>query len=81
MPDLLLSQVIGDCFYIFISADPETDMRRAVQASLLMEDAVKQMLHGKITPDELLEMVEPIVDDVDSFVEEVEENLAEIHLM
>ncbi len=82
MNDLhLLHTAVGDCFYLHILVDPEREMRKAVKDSLLMENAVKRMMTGEVSPEELLEMVEPIVGDVDNFVEEVEENLGDIGLM
>jgi len=73
-------RAIGDCFHLFIPADPETEMRKAIRDAMCVENAVKLMLSGGVSPEELLEMVEPVVVDIDQYIEEVEESLEEIGL-
>ncbi|MEH2456533.1 hypothetical protein [Nostoc sp.] len=72
---------VGDCFYLFIPNDPLVDMRQAIKDSMLVESAVKQMLAGTISPNDLLDMVEPVIENMDDYIEEIEKNLAEIYLV
>ncbi|MBN3911097.1 MAG: hypothetical protein HWQ35_32515 [Nostoc sp. NMS1] len=71
---------VGECFHLFIPNDPFLEMQEAISNSMLVESAVKQMLSGEISPEELLEMVEPVIENMDDYIQEVEENLIEIYL-
>ncbi|MHC5615118.1 MAG: hypothetical protein ACYTXA_30105 [Nostoc sp.] len=71
---------LGECFHLFIPNDPLLEMQQAISNSMLVESAVKQMISGAISPEDLLEMVEPVIENMDNYIEEVEENLIEIHL-
>jgi len=70
---------IGGCFHLYIPLDPETEVRQAIHNSMVVEKAVKLMLNGQASPDEILDLIEPVVDSVDDYIQEVEENL-EIYL-
>ncbi|MEH2031547.1 MAG: hypothetical protein V7K67_18105 [Nostoc sp.] len=71
---------VGECFYLLIPTDPLLEMQQAIRNSMLVESAVKLMLSGAISPEDLLEMVEPVIENMDDYIEEVEENLIEIYL-
>lgn len=72
---------VGECFYLIIPTDPSLEMQQAISNSMLVESAVKLMLSGHISPEDLLEIVESVIENIDGYIEEVEENLAEIYLM
>ncbi|MBH8578351.1 hypothetical protein I8752_36520 [Nostocaceae cyanobacterium CENA369] len=79
--NIAANRQIRQCFsVIIIPHNPEQEMQSAIQASMIVDRATKAMIRGEISPDDLLEMVEPYLDDVDKYIEEVEENLAEIYL-
>ncbi|MEH2243969.1 hypothetical protein [Nostoc sp.] len=65
---------------IIIPRDPKQEAQLAIEASIIVDQATKAMIQGKISPDDLLEMVEPYLDDIDEYIKEVEENLNEIDL-
>ena len=71
---------VGECFHLFIPNDPLLEMQQAIKNSMLVESAVKLMFSGAISPEDLLEMVEPAIEDMDDYIQEVEENLIEIYL-
>ncbi|MEH2454486.1 hypothetical protein [Nostoc sp.] len=71
---------VGECFHLIIPNDPLVEMQQAIRNSMLVELATKLMISGLISPEDLLEMVEPVIEDMDSYIEEVEENLIEIYL-
>lgn len=71
---------VGECFYLIIPNDPLVERQQAIRDSMLVELATKLMISGLISPEDLLEMVEPVIEDIDGYIEEVEENLREIHL-
>ncbi|MEH2197807.1 hypothetical protein [Nostoc sp.] len=71
---------VGGCFHLIIPNDPLLEMQQAIRNSMLVESAVKLMISGAISPEDLLEMVEPAIENMDDYIEEVEENLIEIHL-
>ncbi|MHC5718174.1 MAG: hypothetical protein ACYTX0_40335 [Nostoc sp.] len=71
---------VGECFHLFIPNDPLLEMQQAISNSMLVESSVKLMLSGDISPEELLEMVEPVVENMDDYIQEIEENLIEIYL-
>lgn len=71
---------VGECFHLIIPNDPLVEMQQAISNSMLVESAVKLMISGAISPEDLLEMVEPVIENMDDYIEEVEENLIEIHL-
>ncbi|MEH2161608.1 MAG: hypothetical protein V7K38_11285 [Nostoc sp.] len=75
-----LQRSVGECFHLFIPNDPFLEMQQAISNSMLVESAVKLMISGAISPEDLLEMVEPAIENMDDYIEEVEENLIEIHL-
>lgn len=66
---------IRKCFSLIIPASPEEEMREAIQATMVVDRATKAMVRGEISPDELLEMCEPHLNDIDSYIEQVDENL------
>ncbi|MEH2315943.1 hypothetical protein [Nostoc sp.] len=74
-------RTIGECFHLFIPNDPLVEMQQAIKNSILVESAVKQMIAGTISPDDLLEMVEPVIENMDDYIKEIEENLIEIYLV
>lgn len=79
--NIAANRQIRKCFsVIIIPHDPQQEMQSAVEASMIVDQATKAMIQGKISPDDLLEMVEPYLDDVDEYIEEVEDNLNEIYL-
>ena len=73
-------RLVGECFHLIIPNNPLIEMQQAISDSMLVESAVKLMISGDISPEELLEMVEPVIEDMDDYIEEVEENLIEIYL-
>lgn len=81
--DILLNfhRSVGGCFQLFIPTDPLGEVDQAIKNSLLVDKATKQMIAGNITPDELLEMVEPVISNMDDYIQEIEENLTEIYLV
>ena len=73
---------IRQCFSIvLVPSNPEQEMQNAIRASIIVDQATTAMLRGQISPDDLLEMVEPYLSDIDQYIDEVEENLAEIYLV
>jgi hypothetical protein len=73
--DIAIQREIRKCFSLIIPAFPEEEMREAIRNTIIVDQATKAMINGEISPDELLEMCEPHLKDVDSYIEEVEENL------
>jgi len=73
--------LVGDCFYLTVPNEPEAELQKIIRDSFLVEKAVKAMIYGSISPEELLETVEPVIPDMDQYLDEVEENLAEIYLV
>ncbi|MEH2302861.1 MAG: hypothetical protein V7K88_28765 [Nostoc sp.] len=71
---------VGECFLLIIPNDPLVEMQQAIRNSMLVELATKLMISGLISPEDLLEMVEPVIEDIDGYIKEVEENLIEIYL-
>ena len=80
MEDVIFQRLVGDCFYLTIPNEPDAEVQKVIRDSFLVEQAVKAMISGSISPEELLEMVEPVIPDMDDYIDEVEENLAEIYL-
>ena len=79
--DIVVNRQIKECFsVIIIPLNPEQEVQQAVRATMIVDLATKAMIQGKISPDDLIQMVEPYLDDVDQYIEEVEENLEEIYL-
>ena len=81
MEDIVFQRLVGDCFYLTIPNEPEAEVQNIIKNSFLIEKAVKAMVSGFISPEELLEMVEPVIEDMDQYIDEVEDNLAEIYLV
>jgi len=81
MEDVIFQRFISDCFYLTIPNEPEAEVHKMIRDSFLVEQAVKVMINGSISPEELLEMVEPVIPNMDHYIDEVEENLAEIYLV
>jgi hypothetical protein len=69
---------LGSCFYLVIPICGNDD-----EFAALMEDAKKveqatiKMLNGSINIEELIESIEGFVPSIDSYLEEVEENMNE----
>ncbi|QLE41684.1 hypothetical protein FD723_15510 [Nostoc sp. C052] len=79
--NIVANRQIRQCFsVIIIPHNPQQEMQSALQASMIVDQATKAMIRGDISPDDLLEMVEPYLDDVDEYIQEVEDNLNEICL-
>ncbi|MEH2283345.1 MAG: hypothetical protein V7K90_18770 [Nostoc sp.] len=76
----MINREIRKCFSLFIPCNPEQEMTATIEASMVVDRATKMMIQGKISPEELLEMVEPYISDMDQYIEEVELNLEEIYL-
>lgn len=74
-------QSVGECFYLIIPNDPLLEVKQIIANSQIVEQATKLMLTGEISPEDLLEMVEPVIKDMDGYIEEIEENLVEIYLV
>ena len=74
---VLFERLIGDCFHLTIPLlNPEVEIQKAVQDAMEIEKATKAMLQGSISPDELLEWMEPYTQaPMDAYVQEVKENL------
>jgi len=77
---LHLQRELKKCFSLqIILNDPELDVNQAISASVIIDQATQAMKFGKISPDELLEWIEPHMKGVipmDNYIEEVEENLS-----
>lgn len=71
---------IGNCFYIQIPVAGKCDeeIQQALWESYQVEKAVRLMLDGSISINDLLESVEHIFSDMDKYADEVEENLEEV---
>lgn len=79
--NIVANRQIRKCFaVIIIPCNPQQEMQSAIEASMIVDQATTAMIQGKISPDDLLEMVEPYLDDVDEYIEQVEDNLNEIYL-
>ena len=73
-------------FHLFIPLSPETaqeEMQQAISKTMLVEKAARLMTKGGISPEELLEMVEPVIEtsNMDDYIEEIEEGLTELYLV
>lgn len=60
--------------------DPELDVDKAVREHYLFHNAIRSFSERKISGDEFLDLVENVIPDMDDYLDEVEENLAEIGL-
>lgn len=80
MLDKCFHQPISDCFQIVVSIAgcEEEEIEKAWKFSRQVNRAVDVMLSGSISPDDFLEMIEPFVEDVDGYCDEVEANLTEL---
>jgi len=77
---ILVNREIRNCFSLIISSNPQEEMEALIAASMIVDRATKLMVQGKISPEDLLEFVEPHISDIDQYIEEVEHNLDEIFL-
>lgn len=77
---LIINREIRKSFSIFIPIKPQEEMEALVEASIIVDRASALMIQGKISPEELLEMVDPFIDDMDQYIGEIEANLNEIYL-
>lgn len=78
---VFLRRLIGPCFYLIIPDNPEADVQKIIRNGILVERACKEMFRGKITPAEMLELIEPCIPNMDDYLLEVEDNLGEILLL
>lgn len=71
---------LGNVFYLHIPVQgrEEEEIRQLVRESMHVEQATKLMLSGLIDIEELLEYVEPVVPNMDKYVQEVEDSLLDI---
>lgn len=69
---------IGGCFYPQIILDRSwDDVYEQLEIANRVEAAVKQMLDGEVSAEDMLEIVEDCF-DIDDYIEEVEANLEEV---
>ena len=72
-------QQIDECFQVIIPMDvSDAEINYLFQRQLHVSRTIKAMLNGELTPEELLEAVEPFIDDIDGYIEEIEINLADL---
>lgn len=76
----IANREIRKCFSIIIPFNAEQEMQATIEASMVVDKATKMMVQGQISPEELLEMIEPYIEDMDQYIEEIELNLEEIYL-
>lgn len=70
---------LGDCFYLVIDLDrAEEEIQLALEHQYQVEQATNAMLNGSVSPEELMEMIEPFIPDMDQYQDEVEQNLADL---
>lgn len=78
--DLDWRRELGDCFYLEIPLDRSLDeIRATISYSTSVEYAVKRMLDGEMSLNDLAEELEPVILDLDlnfdGYLEVVEENM------
>jgi hypothetical protein len=78
---VFLRRLIDPCFYLVVSNNPEAEVQEIIRHGMLVERACKEMFRGKITPSEMLELIEPCIPNMDDYLLEVEDNLSEILLL
>jgi len=67
------------CFapLIIIPEDPEADMRQAVRDSMIVDQAVKVLLTGRLDPDSFLDLIEEAITTpgMDDYLDDFSNNL------
>jgi hypothetical protein len=72
---------IASCFYLWIPIQTDDNsIKEMISDAMRLESAISRMTRGEITPDELLQIAEtnPMIPSIDQYIDEIEENLAEI---
>ncbi len=76
---------VRSCFSIDIFLDnPEVELKKAIAASVAIDQATKAMVSGEISPAEVLEWVEPHMEGIssmDDYIEEIEDDLSSLILL
>lgn len=68
----------GSCFYLLVpTCNDDAEFKALMADADAVCKAVKRMLNGSINIEELIESIEPFVPDIDSYLEEIEENMEE----
>jgi hypothetical protein len=76
--DPRVNREFGSCFYLAIPiCDDDTEFKELMHDAYKVERAVKSMLDGSISVEDLLEAVEPFIPCMDDYVEEIEQNMNE----
>lgn len=78
----LREREIGSCFSLEISLQLcSQEIKDLFRRDALIKSAAKSMLNGSINIEDLLEFIEPLVPDVDDYIEGLEANLKETLLI
>lgn len=75
--DTTRRRALGNCFYLPISLEHScvSELKAAISCSMHLEHATRLMLDGKLSFEDLLEYVEEAIPWMDTYVEQVEQNL------
>jgi len=76
--DPKIYQEFGRCFYLVIPiCNNEAEFAALMEDAQKVEQATIRMLNGSINIEDLIESVEGFVPSMDSYLEEIEENMNE----
>ncbi|MGB3513094.1 MAG: hypothetical protein WBA93_28545 [Microcoleaceae cyanobacterium] len=73
--DPFTRQEVGSCFYLQIPVHDQDLMNQMFDAHLVVEKATKKFLTGEINALDFCDLVETVIDDMDGYLEEVNDNI------
>ena len=78
--DPIYQRQVSNSFYLHIPLQGKVDeeIRQLIAHSMHVEQATRLMVEGSIDIEDLLEYVEPVIPDMDDYIDEVEESLIEV---
>lgn len=74
--DPTIRRDFAECFYLAISLeDSETEIREHIAQATKVERAVKLVVDGSASLEDMLEMVEDVVPNIDDYCQEIEQSM------
>jgi hypothetical protein len=71
-------RLVHNCFSLIIPiCEDDDEFIELMNNAYSVEQSIKSMLNGSISPDDLIQSVEGFVPSIDEYIDEVEENLDE----
>lgn len=75
----LRQRAITDCFQIVVDLDKaDEEIQACIRHQKRVEQAVDAMVTGQASALEMLEMLDPFINNMDSYIEEIKENLEDL---